>query len=385
VITTPIHLDERQATLKREFDTLVQAHPKQVTQKYLKQYGPLLSTRLATELSETYRQSDRARGYYRPALNQAALLIIKNAWHSILEKRHTNKPVLIIVGGGPGSGKLTSISKPLLTLKKQILCAFDASNESLETIQALIFQAHTHELPTIVAYIHRPLPQAARAAIIQNLKEALTPNAGEFTAAHFRNYHDFLALTKLYAKKKTLFTQTVILNTNGPDDVLATKPAFLKNASFTLDEATEIFSIVLSEILGEKPSHIFHSPKSVSHKPLKAPRSGKTLIGQGTLIGYLLAQSLRNSLISQEQNLKPKTRNNPQSLQPKTSTPGEPPTKTLTHERSFATKDQALQITDTRDQTLEGQEDILNNERPARTLVRETSTHIHEMETIIVR
>jgi hypothetical protein len=114
----PQHLDTRQAELERTFTLLAQDHSEELARQYLQLYGNTLSIRLASELSENFRHSNLTRGYYRNAVAPGAQLILNQAWKFILGHRSENKPLLIISGGGPGSGKLTAITQPLLAYQR---------------------------------------------------------------------------------------------------------------------------------------------------------------------------------------------------------------------------------------------------------------------------
>lgn len=63
--------------------------------------------------------------------------------------------------------------------------------------------------------------------------------------------------------------------------------------------------------------------------------------------------------------------------------PGSPPINQLVHERAFGSKEALEEITHWHEQTIEGQEETLDHERPARIVVQEKKTHVHEMETIL--
>src|SRR5215213_499466 len=156
----PPKLDRQQDELERSFTFLAQEHPQELAHPYLRLNGTTLSTRLAAELSENFRHSNLTRGYYRNAVTRGAQLIVDEAFQLILKERRTNKPLLLIAGGGPGSGKLTAINHPLLALRKETLAIYDASNQSKSALQELINHAHTLNIPVTFAYIDRPLPYA---------------------------------------------------------------------------------------------------------------------------------------------------------------------------------------------------------------------------------
>jgi hypothetical protein len=359
-------LNSQQTELEQTFTQLAQTHSRELAQQYLQLYGNRLSIRLASELSENFRYSDLTRGYYRHAVIPGAQLILDQAWQFILEQHSENKPLLMIAGGGPGSGKLTAITQPLLTLARETVAIYDVSNQTTTSIQQVVNQSHSQDIPTILAYIARPLPYAARAAVERDLIEGLIPDPDNFAASHYEAYNAFFSLMHAYGKAKKLFTAIVITNVGAPDLIQSTKPAYLEQFKFKIAEAKDVFATILNETLNDLPT-VFPEPQSISLKPPRKPRSAKTLAGQSTLIGYLLSQSLRTTLITREQ-----TAHSRRVLKDSSTGP-QPPTQSLV--RIEAENSQLLVTLDKR----------LENERPLRIVVKETPSRCHEMLTELVR
>lgn len=377
-------LDHNQEAVRQDFTRLIETKPEAVAHIYVDRFGLFLSTRLACELSTNYSLSDETRGYYRPALIGAAQQIIDHLWQKILSNRSSKLPVLIIAGGGPGSGKHTTIFDPLLSLRNQILCAYDASPLPPPDLHQLINDAHQLNIPTILAYIQRPLHHAAYASIIRATREQSTPDPAGFAAQHFDNYRNFVSITKQYSKRKQLFVPRIIVNPGHPDDIHQTKPALSKHYHFTAHQAKQAYLTTLANLTHSATPPAFSPPKRDTRRRKREPRSTKTLAGTGTLISYLLAESLRTNLIRHEMTAAGTSSFQFNNLHPPNQdTPA--PTHDLLHTRSFASKEDELDITATREQTLKGQEKALNNERPPRILVCETTTRNHEMETLLVR
>jgi hypothetical protein len=365
----PQHLDTRQAELERTFTLFAQEHSEKLARQYLQLHGTKLSIRLASELSENFRHSNLTRGYYRNAVAPGAQLILDQAWKFIFEHRSENKPLLMIAGGGPGSGRLTAITQPLLALTKETIAIYDVSNQTAASIQQFINYCHTQKVSTVLAYITRPLPYAARAAIERDISEGVAPSPEIFAASHYEKFQDFLSLTTYYRKAKKVFAPIVISNVGAPDLIQVTKPTYLAQFEFTIGEAREIFATILNESLNQLPS-CFPEPQPISLRPARKPRVAKTLIGQSTMIGYLLSQSLRTTLITKEQISTTEGRSR---VLKDSSTGPQPPIQTL------------VQI-DTRDtQSFVPIDKRLENERPARIVVKETPSRTHEMETVLVR
>lgn len=376
--TTPKQLDQDQQTLRIRFENLVRQQPIAIAKKYLQHFGPTLFHRLACELSVNYSQSDKARGYYYPALHDPAEHILLEVLKLLLSRPTKGLPIVLIAGAGPGSGKLTATLNPLLALRKEILCSYDVSNYSLEDLQELLNQLHELSIPTIVAYIDRPLRFSAQATIIRTLNQELTPNPAAFAAAHVQNYQTFIQLTARYKKQNPFFASVVILNTRPPDSVRSTKANFLSNYQFTAAKAERAFNDQLTQLLNDNPTSNYCST-TPSPKLSRMPRAGRTLLGQSTRIGYLLAQNLRANLIKLEKK--------PSRTQALDQTPSQntPPSKNLVHNRLSATKEELIEIANSQGQTLKGQERSLDHERPLRTVVQETSNRMHEMTTLLIR
>jgi hypothetical protein len=375
--TTRKPLDQDQQALKARFDNLVREQPTAIAKKYLRHFGPTLFHRLACELSVNYSQSDKSRGYYYPALHDPAELILLEVLKLLLSKPTKGLPILLIAGGGPGSGKLTATLNPLLALRKEILCSYDVSNYPFENLQELLTQLHGLNIPTILAYIDRPLKFAALATIIRTLNQELTPSSADFAASHVQNYQTFLQLTNHYKKRHPLFASTVILNSGRPDNAYSTNANFLNNFQITTTEAERAFNEQLAQLLNNIATTT--CPATPSPRLPKMPRAGNTLMGQATKIGYLLAQNLRANLIKLER----KTSRTKVPNQASSQTA--PPTRSLVHNRLSATKEELIEITNTEGQTLKGQERLLESERPLRTVVQETSNRMHEMTTLLIR
>jgi hypothetical protein len=375
--TAPKQLDQDQQALRARFHDLVNEHPVEIAEKYLQHFGPTLFHRLACELSINYSQSDKNRGYYYPALHDPAERILLEVLKLLLSRPTKGLPILLIAGAGPGAGKLTATLNPLLALRKEILCSYDVSNYTLENLQELINQVHGLNIPTIVAYIERPPSFSAQAIIIKTLNQELTPNPRAFAAAHVQNYQTFTQLISRYKKRDPLFASTVILNAGRPDSIYSTKASFLTDFPITTADAERAFNDQLAQLLND--NRVSNYNPGPTPRLSQIPRAGKTLLGQSTRIGYLLAQNLRANLIKLERN----ALRAPALDQAPSQTA--PTTKNLIHSRLSATKDDLIKISNTAGQTLKGQERSLDSERPSRTVVQETSNRMHEMTTLLIR
>jgi hypothetical protein len=159
------------------------------------------------------------------------------------------------------------------------------------------------------------------------------------------------------------------LNVGAPDLIQVTKPNYLEQFEFTITEAEEIFATVLNETLNQQPS-CFPQPQPISLKQARKPRTAKSLTGQSATIGYLLSQSLRTSLITKERILTIESR---ARVLKDSSTGPQPPSQTL------------VQIDTRSAQPSIPIDKRLENERPARIVVKETPFRTHEMETVLVR
>jgi hypothetical protein len=399
--------DEREI-LRGEFAALVARDPGTMVSLYLDAFGPVLSARLACELSNRYRKSDQARGHFRPAVIESARRIVHLAWLKLLSDGTLSNPVVIVTGGGPGSGKHTSITTPLPQLQKEFSIIFEASEEPPELVEALIREAHNSRLPVILAYVHRPVERAARASIIKSLKEGQPPDPEAFAAIHARSGANLLRLLRKYTGDKNGFALTVISNPGSVDNIEPTELKHLGGLVPTRAHISSVFQSIHNSIMaGTEPVNPPLRPQNLS--PRKPPRRGKALSRQAAVAGYLLSESLRKWLVLGEVPeteeelsrlsqtarelatqkihilLKPEPSHEEVAEAIPEPMPGDPPIPELLHQRAHGTNEANERATRLRERRITGQEELLDEERPVRIVVQERKGIDHNWETVLVR
>jgi len=366
---------DRNATAKR-FALAAKQNPSGFAEIYLSRFGHVLSTRLARELCPEYSKCDRLG---KTIINTAAKTI-KNQTFQLTLKSPTSRPVVVIAGGGPGSGKLTTIQNSPKKLLEVTTAIIDASDESIFAAAELIHTLQQRQLPTIFIYIQRPLREAAASTILGALEsnQSLTMElAEEFTGLHANTLAQFLALSARN-KKKRLFHPFVIFNEQNARTSFSTNYQELKLQSLSQPTALEIFLQVADEM--KNPSSAFYRMDRLLTARGKEPRPNKNYPAFTFSIARQLSENLHTNLIDKRNRLR-----EAQAKQPPTSSIESSPIALLIHQQR--TQDKGLEErTDAwRDATSEGREKTLDREHPQRVTFKEKTTHPHEMEKELIR
>jgi hypothetical protein len=376
--TSHIQLDREQSEIQSQFAEDVMKDILAIARGFLLKFNLTISIRQACELCIPYAQSPTAHGYYRPAIIDTARAIVSQAWKHALES-HNGRPIVLIAGGGPGSGKLTAIHNPPLTLKREVTVIYEASDETLFNLRELIEEAHSKRIPIVLVYIQRPLLQAATAAIIQATEEGIIPDPTEFASAHVNAFNNFLSLVAHYKKRTDLFNPLIVFNDAKAKAAYTTSHRELKHQRFDESQAEEAFRLAWSNLQNDKSRALpnpIHLP-SIS----KARKSRNTATARTLLIGHQLSQTLRKNASGK----KDQARRTPHLQAGQTPNKGAPPIPQLSHQRLAASRNFVESGNHWRDTTLEGRELTIEREQPLHPVVQEKKTHPHEMETILVR
>lgn len=367
---------DRNAAAKR-FALAAKENPSGFAEAYLSRFGHVLSTRLARELCPEYSKCDE--------LGQAIIITaaktIKNETFKLILKSATSRPIVVIAGGGPGSGKLTTIQSSPKKLQEESTAIIDASDESIFAAAELIHTLQQKRIPTIFVYIERPLREAAASTILgalENNKTLTMEFAEEFARLHANILAQFLALSAKNKKKKSLFHPFVIFNGQKTKTCFSTNYQELKARAFSQPEALEIFLQVADEMKNAS-SPFYKIDRFLNPAQVKEPRPNANYPSFTFLIARQLSENLRNNLIAKRNRLR-----EAQTKQPPASTI-ESPAMALIHQQR--TQDKGLEErTDAwRDLTSEGREKTLDREHPQRITFKEKTTHPHDMEKELIR
>jgi hypothetical protein len=333
-----------------------------LTNKLLQKFKPAISIRIAFELCQSEGNSPE------PVTLETARDIVRNAWKTTLDKT-PSAPIVLIAGGGTGSGKLTACRNPSLGLQTETSLIYDASEEPILFFRSLIEQAHKQQIPIILAYIQRPLRDAAIDTILNATNEGVTPAPEAFALSHVNALDNFLSLVAHFKKKKELFSPAVVFNskTNEP---YSTSHRELKHARITKDAVADVF------LQAWKDLHEGMLLTPTRLRPLaKARKSKRTLINQTLLIAHLISQTIRTNV---NQGLR-EHRVIETGLQTDTKASDQFERQHHISRRPFTSTDAW------RTKTLAGQTRVLDRESPPHVVVREKKTHVHEMEVTLER
>ena len=332
----------------------------------LKQPTACLFTRLAFNLCPVYKAEPLARANLRPLLEGSARTIIETAWQTALKEK--TGTFLIIAGGGPGAGKLSTCLNPPISLSKEVSVIYDASEHSIHLLRERIEQAHSRNIHTIVCFIERPLDYAAASVIVDAVNHGHIPDPKEFAYQHVQTKENFLALVAHYKKKKELFSPIVLFN-HKTREAYTTSHKDLKHAHTSFSDITNLFEITWSQL------HAGPLPIQRPLQPLNKSRKSKnSTTARALMVAHLLGQTLRRNV---SKPVAPEITNNNHGGT-KTSSPN--------HDHYHGPTRTFIESTDQwRSQTLEGRRRSLDNNRPARIVMKEKTTHPHDMEVTLER
>lgn len=334
--------------------------------RLLKESNACLFTRHALNLCPVYKAEPLARTSLRPLLEGSARTIIETAWQTALEQK--NGTFLIIAGGGPGAGKFSACLNPPISLSKEIRLIYDASEHSIDLLKERIEQAHSRNVYTIVCFIERPLDYAAASVIVDAVNHGLIPDPKDFAFQHVQTKENFLTVVAHYKKKKELFSPVVLFN-HKAHEAYTTSHRDLKHAHTSFSDITDLFTATWARLqAGPLPIQRPLQPLNKSRK------SKNSTTARALMVAHLLGQTLRRNV---SKPVAPAITNNNHDG-PKTSSPN--------HDHYHGPTRTFIESTDQwRSQTLEGRERSLDNNRPTRIVMKEKTTHPHEMEVTLER
>lgn len=352
-----------------DFAQQLQANPAGLVKVFLKEFNNCLFTRLAYQLCPAYNESPQSRAYYRPLIESTAKEIISLAWQTVIESR-PSRPVVLLIGAGHGSGKLTACYSPAVSLQREVSLIYDGSKTDLDDLRQLIEQAHAANIHTILTFLQRPLKEAAVSTILRSTEEGEIPDPEEFAASHVGAKDNFLSLVAHYKKKKDRLTPVVLFNQRATEPY-TTSHRELKQLAINDGELITVFREAWTEL----QSGLNRKPRALSTIN-KARRSKNSTTSTVLLVAHLLSQTLRRNISSNTQPFK-QIEN---SRKPHTQQ-----TKELSHHHLHVHREVIEASDDWRSQTAEGLERTLDRQRPAHVVVKERKTHEHEMETTLER
>jgi len=318
--------------------------------------------------------------------DQAVLRLLDTAWRAVTLKFSDGsiKPIVFIVGAGAGAPRSLALRQITSNAFQKIRCFYDASHLSLTRTNDLIEQCHHSNQPTIVLYISQPLVDCAKAFINEAISTNRVPSASQFALSHFNALNTFLAISKRYKKKKPLLTTAII--SYEPGEITYHKNLkLLRETSICLQTYESQLIDVWHDLQTNNDNLQPQSRPVISLKPVNSPRTIKTLNQATSFAAHLLAVSLRSNLLkdSKGQTRPPSTeeRSTVSASQPQAS-----PAQQLTRGRVLRNEAATAASLSTEHEGNDfGREQLLDDDRPLKIVVREKTTHPHEMETLRVR
>ena len=335
---------------------------------YVEQFGLVLSTRFVNSESPS-----------------KASAIVRETWRSAVTKTESEKPVLFIIGCGHGTPircALAGLHPPLLN--NNVSCVYDTSSLSMSRVNDLINECHSRAFKTVVTYINCSLQSTAQSFIQESVASGMIPSANEFAISHFNAFNTFIALLSRYSRKSSLFAATIIDLEGGLVHSHNSLRAF-KKRDVTITSAETVFLSTWKELQRHPANEIMANAFKV--RPSKPPKKIRNLSQAALRTTHFLAANLKTNLSvlrKPRTTMRPpnETRAAPQDAPRPAS---KPPSQTLVHAPVFGSISTVETVTGVQETTTRGQEQLLEDERPARLVVRERQTHEHEMETVIVR
>jgi len=352
-----------------DFAAQLETDPAGLVEVFLKEFNNCLFTRLAYQLCPTYNESPQSRAYYRPLIEHTAKKIIALAWQSIIESK-PSRPIILLIGGGHGSGKLTACYNPAVSLQREVSLIYDGSKTGLGDLRQLIEQAHSANLHTILTFIQRPLKEAAVSAILRSTEEGEIPDPEEFAASHVAAKENFLSLVAHYKKKKDKVTPVILFNQKASEPY-TTSHRELKQLTINYDEVITMFREAWTEL-----QNGLNSKPRVLPTINKARRSKNPTTSTVLLVAHLLSQTLRRNISSKTQPFK--------QIENVRTAPTQQ-TQEPSHHHLHVHQEVIESSDNWRSQTAEGLQRTLDRQHPAHVVVKERKTHEHEMETTLER
>ena len=318
--------------------------------------------------------------------NEEILQSLETAWRAVTSKFSdgSNKPVVIIVGAGAGAPRSLALQRVNSDVFHKIRCFYDASHLSLSRVNDLIEQCHRSNQSTIVLYITQPFVDSATTFINEAIAANQVPSASEFALSHFNALNTFLIISKRYKTQKPLFTASII--SCGPGEITCHKNLkTLRETNVSL-ETYETELIDAWEALKENNRNRQPPSQSVIRlKPAHLPRIIKTLNQTASFTAHILARNLRSNLVKEFREQVRTSASTEQRATAPASQPPESPAHSLTHARAFGLNEAANEAPALNEANAIGPEELFDYDRPVKIVVREKTTHPHEMETLRVR
>jgi hypothetical protein len=189
-----------QRAVEARFAAQIEADPEYFFSKYLTDYGEVLNTDNARELSADYNESHRSRAEHAASVQEPAGAIVKELWKRLLQQDDPegNNVVLFLAGGG-GSGKTRATESPgVKEFKDEAQIIYDTTMANTSSSIRKVEEALDAGKSVAVLYIHRPVELAVRGVIQRAVSEGRVVPAEVLAHDHFYAQETFLELADRY-------------------------------------------------------------------------------------------------------------------------------------------------------------------------------------------
>lgn len=217
-IKKALRLTLAQREIEARFAAQLEADLEYFVDKYRRDYGSVLNTDNARELSSDYCKSRKTRAVHSASVQEPASALVKEIWHRMLaeEKSPSDDFVLFLAGGG-GSGKTRATEEPgLKELKSQAQIIFDTTMaDTLSSIRK-VEEALNAGKRVAVRYIHRPIEQAITGVVARAVKEGRVVPVNVLAHDHFNAQATIIALAKRYRGEASVDIAVLNNSREGP-------------------------------------------------------------------------------------------------------------------------------------------------------------------------
>jgi Zeta toxin len=221
-IVKSLRLTAAQREIEARFAAQIEADPEYFIDKYRHDYGNVINTDNARELSPDYRKSKRSRTEHSASVHEPASAVVKEVWRRVLaEVKLAGNDTVVFLAGGGGSGKTTATDMPGVKEYKDLAqVIFDTTMASTTSSIRKVEEALNAGKRVAVIYIHRPIEQAVKGVVERAVKEGRVVPIDVLAHDHFAARQTIIALEKRYRADGAVF---ILVLDNSRDGQAAVK------------------------------------------------------------------------------------------------------------------------------------------------------------------